>query len=592
MITKKLQDEIFAWDPNAFGGKGYWFVMGKNGGLGRAASKKEATSLGKPKTDEVQPESPKVLEEKPAKQPKQSQGMGYEKAARIRKTGLLSLIAQKKFEEGQGLGSSIKGAIGDKFKARAKGIKEFFDPLNMVRGITGSGAIGRSIRTVAGRAMGRSDEDIDYFGGYARKKNTAEPVSNASTKTSSKIGDISKGTGAADIVGKLYTLFSKNYEDKRKKDEIEKDFQKERDNESDRRHKELLKALRMLTGGKKEDKKDDKDGGIFGTILAVLADAWEKIGSFGKTIAKLFASIVSKVKNAIMSVVNFIRGIVGKVVDFFMGAIRWVGNKIAEIVSHIPGLGKVAKSVTEFVKDVGAKASGLLGKGAAKAEAKTAEKVAAKTIGKSFLKKIPVLGLAAGLFFGAERALAGDWTGAGLEIASGAAGAIPVIGTAASVGIDVGLAARDAGAFGGKPSGGGSTGGSSTTPTTPTTSTSPPPAPSTPSTPSTASSSPAPTSSAPKPTTEPAGQGSNPKPMSTATPMPVTGTLGEKAVDATNKNLNAQMESKDSTAPVVMNNSSVNTAKGKPQSSTVGSQSVRDDETSALKAKISSVRMV
>ena len=40
MITKKYKDEIFAWDPTAFNGKGYWYVLGTKGGLGRAASRK------------------------------------------------------------------------------------------------------------------------------------------------------------------------------------------------------------------------------------------------------------------------------------------------------------------------------------------------------------------------------------------------------------------------------------------------------------------------------------------------------------------------------------------------------------------------
>jgi len=48
VITKKLKEEIFVWDPNAFGGKGYWFVLGTKGGYGKAASKKEADKLGKP----------------------------------------------------------------------------------------------------------------------------------------------------------------------------------------------------------------------------------------------------------------------------------------------------------------------------------------------------------------------------------------------------------------------------------------------------------------------------------------------------------------------------------------------------------------
>jgi hypothetical protein len=51
--------------------------------------------------------------------------------------------------------------------------------------------------------------------------------------------------------------------------------------------------------------------------------------------------------------------------------------------------------------------------------------------------------------FAAQRAMAGDWTGAGLEMASGAAGTLPGFGTAGSVGIDTVLAARDAGLIGG-----------------------------------------------------------------------------------------------------------------------------------------------
>jgi hypothetical protein len=66
---------------------------------------------------------------------------------------------------------------------------------------------------------------------------------------------------------------------------------------------------------------------------------------------------------------------------------------------------------------------------------------------KSVLKKIPLVGAVAGLGFGASRLLTGDWKGALGEVASGAAGSIPGIGTAASMGIDAAMAARDAGMF-------------------------------------------------------------------------------------------------------------------------------------------------
>jgi hypothetical protein len=76
-----------------------------------------------------------------------------------------------------------------------------------------------------------------------------------------------------------------------------------------------------------------------------------------------------------------------------------------------------------------------------------AGRLAAKGLGKSLLKKIPVIGAVAGLAYGASRAMSGDFAGAGMEVASGLAGTIPGVGTAASVGIDAALAAKDAGVF-------------------------------------------------------------------------------------------------------------------------------------------------
>lgn len=97
--------------------------------------------------------------------------------------------------------------------------------------------------------------------------------------------------------------------------------------------------------------------------------------------------------------------------------------------------------------------NGARGSGLFRGLLKGGEKMGAKGLGKGLLKtglkKIPGLSILAGLGFGAERLMGGDWKGAGLEALSGLAGTIPGIGTAASVAIDAGLMARDAGAFGG-----------------------------------------------------------------------------------------------------------------------------------------------
>jgi len=69
----------------------------------------------------------------------------------------------------------------------------------------------------------------------------------------------------------------------------------------------------------------------------------------------------------------------------------------------------------------------------------------AKVAGKSFLKKLPLIGLVAGIGFGIARAMEGDWKGAGMEVASGAFSLVPGIGTAASVAIDAALLEKDTG---------------------------------------------------------------------------------------------------------------------------------------------------
>ncbi|MDR3089857.1 MAG: phage tail tape measure protein [Desulfobulbaceae bacterium] len=64
-------------------------------------------------------------------------------------------------------------------------------------------------------------------------------------------------------------------------------------------------------------------------------------------------------------------------------------------------------------------------------------------LGKAALKKIPLVGIVAGAGFGVVRLFDGDIKGAGLEVLSGAASAVPGLGTAASLGIDAALVARD-----------------------------------------------------------------------------------------------------------------------------------------------------
>ena len=129
---------------------------------------------------------------------------------------------------------------------------------------------------------------------------------------------------------------------------------------------------------------------------------------------------------------------------------RWVGRAARSVGSAlgIGGLTAAGSAAADVGADVATRSAT---KGAEKQAVKTAGKSATKAAGKSILKtgfksavkKIPFLGALAGGLFAIPRLLKGDWAGAGLEVASGAASLVPGAGTAASIGIDAALAAKD-----------------------------------------------------------------------------------------------------------------------------------------------------
>ena len=105
---------------------------------------------------------------------------------------------------------------------------------------------------------------------------------------------------------------------------------------------------------------------------------------------------------------------------------------------------KVGKAVAKKTAKVTQKVAQKVATNAAgKAVGKVVAKTAATAVGKSVLKKIPLVSAAAGAYFAYDRLKNGDWKGACGEMASGIAGCFPGVGTAASVAIDAGLAAKD-----------------------------------------------------------------------------------------------------------------------------------------------------
>ena len=500
--------------------------------------------------------------------------MTYQKANYIKSAGLSNLIEQN-MRSGKGFLRSTGGAIGSKFQARLTGVKETFDPLNFFRFMSRGSPL--AFRLLGGRAFGRltgrNEDDVDYFAGgpgsraggrpgFRRKnKKSAEPL-NTSIGSGKKIIPIMAGDSVADEITKIYTLLKHSYEDKAKKSEIQKNFEEGKREKEEKRHKELIKAL-MSVGGKGDKptatKTDDKSWYMI--ILDILKDAWNKIRAFAESVGKIVEGIITKVKSVFSYLWNKITSIAEFIWSKITGIVKTIASKIAQIARIILPE-KVFTLISEGIEGLSKLPEKLFGS-AAKTEAKTAEKVAEKTVGKTILKGIPILGIGAGLFFGAERALAGDWVGAGLEVAGGVAGSIPGVGTAAEIGLGAAAAIHESNFDAEKAN--------------------------------------APTATPLPPTGAGGGRGMQGVPTveqsTSATPtavqQPSVIPSGVQMVQATKENMESQIETQLGGAQsITLNKTNSSSIASNPDSSVISETVVRNDEDSLLKIMKGSLRMV
>jgi hypothetical protein len=246
--------------------------------------------------------------------------MNYDEAARTRRTGLLSLIAEKKFQDGKSIGSSIGGAISDKFKAKAVGIKEKFDPLNMIRAVAGRGVIGKSLVTIAGRAMGKDEGDIRHFGGYGSRKRKLHETLDRKDPLISTIGpgavvNIRPGDTAANILAKTYNFMEKTHEKYKQNYELEQAFRKEQYDEDERRHEKLINALLNRKEPSKEEEGSPKsfiekllDG--LKTALGIIMAPLKGLLSLMSGLTGILLPLISGVAGSILSVIAKSAGLI------------------------------------------------------------------------------------------------------------------------------------------------------------------------------------------------------------------------------------------------------------------------------------------
>ena len=202
MITKKLKNRMFVWNPNAFNGKGYWFVLGKNGSYGLAASKKEAGYLSRPTTTETKQNSP---------EPETTE----------------SGISEKEISE-----NTKQFLSGLKNKFSLKNLKNMIKPTGekMTEGLTGE------------------KDQSKIFGKTKPSTITPEKIGNVDTAfyttvSSSRVENPKRGENIATVSTRILALIDKTYQEKKLQRELTRNFEHEKIEEDKRRHEELIKKI-------------------------------------------------------------------------------------------------------------------------------------------------------------------------------------------------------------------------------------------------------------------------------------------------------------------------------------------------------------
>ena len=200
--------------------------------------------------------------------------MDYEKASKLRKTGLLSNINQS-LAEGRGFSSFGQG-ISDTMQAKMTGIKEFFDPMRIAKGLFGGGKWGNMAAGITGSMFGRKQQDIDYF--MTGGKNKRKGIGNIDLAFYTKMGEgrISKlksGERIADVGLKLVNLLKEAGENRKLRYELLGISSKELNSEEVQGNKELLEVVGEGRPNTNKKTKTGEDGVGAGVALLIGAGA-------------------------------------------------------------------------------------------------------------------------------------------------------------------------------------------------------------------------------------------------------------------------------------------------------------------------------
>lgn len=207
--------------------------------------------------------------------------LNYQQARRIRKSKFSDMVLDQLAQPDTGIFGAIGKTISLRSQARMKGYKEKFDPLNIVKFMTGGSRFGPAL---FGKLTGRSQKDIDYFTGRTKSviggRNTADKIKKVPG------GD---SEGINEQLSKIFSFLKNSREEDVKLRELAKNSAEEIAIEKERRHKEMIDTLQKLM-------KQINSGG---TVTAepvkqtsMWDDIWEKIKGLADIIGLMKDTII------------------------------------------------------------------------------------------------------------------------------------------------------------------------------------------------------------------------------------------------------------------------------------------------------------
>ena len=216
-------------------------------------------------------------------------------------------------------------------------LKQNFDPSNIGRAL-GRKATGMFLNLFKGK-----DKEGSVKGKRARAKEAKDGKKNNPFYTKVSEGSdkpVKKNDSFSDVLSKIHNLLKLNIRQNEKEHQLEKNFSKEKEDEREKRHLELVKAISGLTGGGTVTQVGGKEkGNFFGDLLNRVKDMIE---NFKKLLGPLldFTKMIGQAGFKALTSFLSLLGTPGVLAFLFPAAIvvalKLLGDKQAEDIKNNP----------------------------------------------------------------------------------------------------------------------------------------------------------------------------------------------------------------------------------------------------------------